>query len=501
MSIITRQFGKLMKRSADDADVAQLISDVKNYDERLDKLISDIQKWQESISQLLVHQNAISLQLFTLYKQIAPERVALDKERLTRVEEWCTTASEMKEELSKQAVTIGKLLDQSKSIKGSLKPVKKVLERRENSKLDYERYTSNAESARKKNKGSEREAGVLAKAEKQLDQATKTYNDLDEHIKQYVPPILDAISSFIPYLLYAVENLVSTFIGQKYRFVHEFAQRHSLTDYQNFEETWRQDFMPIKDHAEQFKLLQEGKAVHKPMESPASTGMLDLRPKLGFLGRRQSSKTGDEISTPISRTRSHDAPPPAYTEQEGSSTTSFGSRPMSRQHSTGSALTVDNKIAPPRPVSRKSSNGMWGKPSDSSLRPSPQKIPSSTSIKSYGANSGTATPISYQGTNGLASRASSASLAAAAAAAAKKKPPPPIPLKSKPTPKPRDVYVIALYKFEPQSDGDLPLNEGDRVKVIKKTDNVEDWWEGEVTQGNGSIKRGFFPANYCQVEG
>ncbi|KAK6542671.1 hypothetical protein TWF694_006615 [Orbilia ellipsospora] len=492
MALVHRQFGKLLKRSADDADVATIIADVKNYDERLDKLITDIKKWQESISQMLLHQNATALQLFTLYKPIPPERVALDKERLTRVEEWCTSTAEMKEELSKQVMEIGKVLEQTRSIKGSLKPVKKILERRENSKLDYERYNSNAESARKKSGRSEREVGVLMKSEKQLEQATKAYNDLDEHIKQYVPPILDAISSYIPYLLYAVENFVSTFIGQKYRYIHEFAQRHSITEYQNLEQEWKQDFMPIKDHAEGFKLLQSGKAVHKPMETHAAPES-KMRP--AFLGRRKSSQAGSEIRPPLSRNRSHEAgaPPPAYAEVEAPS-----SPPMSRKQSTGSGLSVDSKVAPPKPpISRKSSGSIWAKPSDGSIRPSIQKIQSSTSVKSYTADSptsGAATP------NGLASRASSASLAAAAAAAAKKKAPPPIPMKSKPVPKPKDVYVVSLYKFDPQNAGDLALNEGDRVKVIQKTENVEDWWEGEVTLANGAVKRGFFPANYCQLE-
>jgi hypothetical protein len=78
-----------------------------------------------------------------------------------------------------------------------------------------------------------------------------------------------------------------------------------------------------------------------------------------------------------------------------------------------------------------------------------------------------------------------------AAAAAKKKPPPP--------PPPRAgssngaLYVTALYDFGGQSAGDLAFREGDRIRVLQKTDSTDDWWEGELRGVKGS-----FPANYVQ---
>lgn len=76
-------------------------------------------------------------------------------------------------------------------------------------------------------------------------------------------------------------------------------------------------------------------------------------------------------------------------------------------------------------------------------------------------------------------------------AASKKKPPPPPPKKPNSF---QSIWVTAQYDFAGQNPGDLDLKEGDRIKVIKKTDSVNDWWEGEL---NGII--GSFPANYCQT--
>ena len=78
-----------------------------------------------------------------------------------------------------------------------------------------------------------------------------------------------------------------------------------------------------------------------------------------------------------------------------------------------------------------------------------------------------------------------------AIAALKKKPPPPPP---KRIPSNQALWVTALYDFAGQGQGDLVFREGDKIKVTKKTDSTDDWWEGELKGVQGS-----FPANYCQA--
>jgi amphiphysin len=73
----------------------------------------------------------------------------------------------------------------------------------------------------------------------------------------------------------------------------------------------------------------------------------------------------------------------------------------------------------------------------------------------------------------------------------KKRPPPPPPPKPSIGGKPE--YVVAMYDFAGQNEGDLPFQAGMKIKVVKKTDSLEDWWEGEVTG-----RKGMFPRNYCQ---
>jgi hypothetical protein len=75
-------------------------------------------------------------------------------------------------------------------------------------------------------------------------------------------------------------------------------------------------------------------------------------------------------------------------------------------------------------------------------------------------------------------------------AAGKKKPPPPPPKKIGSF---QAEYVTAMYDFDGLNAGDLTFREGERIRVIKKTDSSHDWWEGEVRGQKGS-----FPANYCK---
>ncbi|PPQ95640.1 hypothetical protein CVT26_008669 [Gymnopilus dilepis] len=80
---------------------------------------------------------------------------------------------------------------------------------------------------------------------------------------------------------------------------------------------------------------------------------------------------------------------------------------------------------------------------------------------------------------------------AASAAAAKRAPPPPPPLKPKPKPAPQVKYVVALYDFAAQADGDLSFSAGDRIELVEKTESAEDWWTGRL---NGV--QGVFPGAY-----
>jgi amphiphysin len=191
-------------------------------------------------------------------------------------------------------------------------------------------------------------------------------------------------------------------------------------------------------------LVDEYNSLYEPTRQRAETEIKSLREgktartpvgeytgKSGMFGRKSSS------SAPI---KSPPPPPPPYTPQE------------------------------------------W-KPSSS------QKPPAQKTVLPPTGQSPLLTPNGRQSSIGGSRTPSSSSLNGDAAK--KKKPPPPPPPKPSISPKPE--FVTAKYDFAGESKGDLPFKIGDRIKIIKKTESLEDWWEGET---NGS--RGMFPRNYCE---
>ncbi|RKP14399.1 hypothetical protein BJ684DRAFT_15273 [Piptocephalis cylindrospora] len=74
-------------------------------------------------------------------------------------------------------------------------------------------------------------------------------------------------------------------------------------------------------------------------------------------------------------------------------------------------------------------------------------------------------------------------------------PPPPPPPPVSATTTASSSYVVALYDYTAQDSGDLSFSEGDRIQVLHRSMDTNDWWKGTI---NG--KTGVFPANYVREE-
>lgn len=58
--------------------------------------------------------------------------------------------------------------------------------------------------------------------------------------------------------------------------------------------------------------------------------------------------------------------------------------------------------------------------------------------------------------------------------------------------KPKGVYALVMYDFPGEDEDELPLREGQKVRVIRQHESG--WWTGEL---NGET--GMFPANYVKL--
>ena len=286
------------------------------------------------------------------------------------------------------------------------------------------------------------------------------------------------------------------------------------------------------------KTLSQGKAVGQPMTPPVEQGrMMAMRSKVGFPRktssqtavpqiaqspvRRISSGPGQELAiqdteeevAPQKPTRSYSGPIPLGSKPRISS---FASASSTRSQD----LAIDEEpapIKPPRPgpgpvpyasKPRTASNLSFTSPilgTQSSSPITPRfglATPRNEVPDSNGASTPFMTPLGSSQTSSSPSAASAndyfgrhrapSSSSLASSVAGKKKPPPPIPAKRMPSM--QTQFVTALYTFAGQGADDLSFAEGDRIKIIKKSDSTDDWWLGELKGVSGS-----FPANYVRL--
>ncbi|KAG9198738.1 hypothetical protein G6514_009688 [Epicoccum nigrum] len=500
MQRMQRLTGRFLPRTPNEADIEAMLRDFNDAEVMLTKLEESSKQWRDAWTNILNHQLATVEHMYTIFKPLGAEKGGLSSHvavetpqpTLERVAALQEAFSELKTDMMEEVKDIDrKLIIPAKLAKDALKPMHKTMKKREDAKVDYERYKSRCDALQKKKTRSDRENVALAKHEADLERSQAAYWSADESLRNSLPRLNEATFSILPHLLANQIVLQNNLIGNLYTVLHQYSNEQGYPDPPPEPEEvvpeWEASFTPLRKELEtEYTLLRTGKAVHQPMRLPDKgdtlTG-LGIRNKV-LPGRRASSN--DSVPT-------------------------FAGRP-SKPTTT---LTSPDEDGPPPPA-----YNLATKPSIQSLNASKPKISgspmlapsngdhfgrraSSTSYTSTYSN-GSATPAAENGTNGrdyfgkIPSRTSTASTPAYTPgstspnpAAGKKKPPPP--------PPPKKIssfgaqYVTAMYDFDSHTAGDLSFREGDRIRVIKKTDSSQDWWEGEI---NG--RQGSFPANYCK---
>ncbi|SMR49121.1 unnamed protein product [Zymoseptoria tritici ST99CH_1E4] len=541
MNSIKRMGGKMMKRSDDQQDVGAVISEFKSTENMLDRLARDLKTWRESWEDILKYQSDAAEAFVTLYKPIPiPADVDLPQ-HYTPVETPQSTLqrtvglhkahADSKTDLQQEIAQIqSKLIRPVEEAKIALRGLQRTLKHRENMKLDYERYLSRAEHARKKEAKTVKDQTNLAKCEGDLVQAKIDYQTADEQVKQTFPPVTDAVLALMPYLLAGQVMLQTTLVGQLYTVLDAYCKREGLPSPAPSDaeiiSRWDAEYTGFRKEVESgLKVLAGGKAVHMSMTLPVQdsstvTGLgIRNKARSGVSGLPGLNKTKSE--QPLAhRPAAASSHSPARDEEEelappkpprpGQAQDIMASKP--RLHSVNSAASFD-RDRKPSPGSTGSIhnqlNQVYGNPPPYSTTAGGASSPSiyhtpvaglSPAASHTSRNDYFDRKVSQSSLTRTTSNQAQATtpngtvwgVAAAAAAAAKKKPPPPIPAKRLAST--GATFVTALYDFPGQSDGDLAFREGDRIRVVRRTESTDDWWEGEC-EG----RKGQFPANYVQM--
>ncbi|KAL8933947.1 MAG: hypothetical protein Q9216_006144, partial [Gyalolechia sp. 2 TL-2023] len=466
MQSVQRRFGK--PRTADESQVAVLLKDFDDADKMLSRIIDASKAWRDAWVDILTVQQRLAYDFQDMYSPIVEssesneghEARETPKPVMLRTVKLQQAYAELKNDLLDEVNTVDtRIIKPAMDARDHIQPLKKTIKRRADKKLDFEKYQSRVDKGRKNMKRSDKDNAALAKAETDLHYASEEYNAADDHLKARLPPVITAAFSLLPNLLAAQIMVQNSLLAQCYTVLHEYCGEARFPSpppaMSEIIASWDDDFRPIQREVEtRFVCISSGRAVRQPMKSADQNqghSISGLNIRNGYGQRRSSSQT----------THPKLAASPAISAAPEPPSPDPGARPRisSVPSQTSLALATPNYTTPngvnPPPGELSNSYAPAGPRPDYFSR---DRHPSSSSMASI--------------------------------AATKKRPPPPPPKKS---PSTQDLWVTALYEFAGQGEGDLVFREGDRIRVVKKTDSTDDWWEGELRGVQGS-----FPANYCQ---
>ncbi|KAL3418932.1 sh3 domain signaling protein [Phlyctema vagabunda] len=462
MNTMHRQFAKLStKGQGDNAKIGVLLNDFEDADKMLTKIIEASKAWRDAWINILNVQLGTVTCFEELYEPIlgssdghGREPALTDQSQIDRTAKLKAAYTELKTDLMEEVSMMdSRIIKPATEARDHIQPMKKTIKKRENKRLDWERYMDKVNNASRKQARSDRENAALAKAEQELAKASEDFKVADAHLRETLPPLVAAAFSILPHLLGAQIMTQNTLLAQYYTILHNYCEENNFPSpppaMEDVVQTWSRDFKPIQAEVESQNIIARGKAIQQPMnmdDSSRKPSVSGLNIRNGLSSRRpsQQGQPAPAIASPnpgarVMRIPSHTSTPQAHPQPPPSPSPS-----------------------PPPTYNSQSTDY------SSHLSPPVQS--------SYSAHSPAGPKTDYfQST----------------VAATKKKPPPPPPPKR--IGSNNGTFVVALYDFAGQGSGDLSFKEGDRIRVVKKTDSTEDWWEGELKGVKGS-----FPANYCK---
>ncbi|KAG5646869.1 hypothetical protein DXG03_001945 [Asterophora parasitica] len=404
-----------------------------------EKLLKHIKAFTDAVTLLFTSAAGYATHSATIFQPIAGEYDLVGKHpdaghTIRNITKYEAAMEEMRTLVAPELELIeSRIVGPLKELQTTLKLIRKTITKRDHKLVDYDRFNNSLTKLRDKKEKSLSDEKNLFKLEQDFEQATNEYEYINTALKQDLPRFMQLSSQFI-------DPLFNSFFYMQLNIYYLILEKMNA-----FADDAKYDITNVP-----------GAQIQQDYETKR-TDAWEVIESLNIIKRIIS------VSKLVQATRS----------QNG-----LGAPGVGRSPSSASTLSRATSTSVP------------------SFKKAPPPPP--------GAAASHAPPPPY-------SASSSASSAAAAAAATKRAPPPPPPLKPKPKIVPQVQYVIALYDFaaqvrfpfviflppvsdaEAQADGDLSFNTGDRIEVVERTGNTEDWWTGKL---NG--QQGVFPGNYVQ---
>ncbi|KAJ5907035.1 uncharacterized protein N7473_003951 [Penicillium subrubescens] len=487
MQSMQRRFGRMTTtKSADNSQVAVLLKDFEDADNLFTKIIESTKAWRDAWVSIATFQSRMADEFDGLYAPIVgssetetrhiPEETppALLSRTNNLRREYDDLRGELVQELNVVEQRMSQPAEQAKSY---LAPMKKAIKKRNDKKSDYERFQSKVDGLIHKPKRSDRENVNLAKAELDLSMAKEVYQQADQDLLQRLPTLISLLFSLAPYILRAQVEIQNRMLAHYYTVLSGYCEDEQLPNpppsMDQVVQDWENAHRTAQADVESLSCLSHGKALRLSQAHEAQ----NKRPSIGgrsisTISSASSIRSGNSVpryGVPFPML----APKPCAADMRSPSPSSSMMTPpisVGSSSSTPPLPSGGDYYMPPPPVAPTPSPFIQpaAPPTGVSFSPAGPKIDHFQ--------------LHRQGSSNTTSSAGTEPFAMAALK--KKKPPPP--------PRPTN-FVTALYDYDGQGAGDLVFREGDRIRVIQKTNSTDDWWEGELRGVQGA-----FPANYVE---
>lgn len=450
-------------------------SATNSYDEEFDDLAlhfeliekaargfkKDAAAYREAVQNVLLSEAALGETFHGIFSPLGSERdltsaFPQSERTIESLPEYHVMLTELQETLSPEAELIEKRFARPLAeFQAVTQAIRKNINKREARLLDYDRRKTAYNKMAKISDRSPQEQKHYYKAEEDFQSAESDYQHFNETLKKELPRFFELAADFMNPLFHSFYFMQLNVMTLTLDHLQAFAQERGYDI-----------SLPAMQIQSEYEL-----ALGDTLEQVEA--MAILKPALGSARVLTENPRATEASRPrLGQSRTESA---LHRKQSASA--------LSRR--TGGAPVLDRKRSEPA-LHHKNREGMPNRsqtgpvPYQSSKDPPPNRSRSGPTPNREFSTGTTGSSPSGKGNSSVAGK--------------KKPPPPPVPSKKPALRKPGPDFVVALYSYQAQTEGDLSFSAGDRIEVVQKTGSQDDWWTGKV---NGA--QGIFPGNYVRT--
>ncbi|KAG0368255.1 hypothetical protein BGZ54_002349 [Gamsiella multidivaricata] len=484
-------------------------------------LLGDVCKYRDSVTALLNHQAEFGIVLAEIYDpslgepigEVTPRRIQTAPESVQAVDDFQAVMREIRDillpEVDKLEASVVTPLTEMQNL---MKMIRKTIVKRDHKLVDYDRFRISLKKLQDKKERTLSDEKQIFKLESQLEVATADYEGLNNLLKEELPgyfwlrtQLMEPVFYSFFFLQLRIYNILLDRIDPLSRSGYYDLTMDIIQGY----EARKGDIAPTLEGVE----IITKRAITTSYASKYGRPSPETSPTGSAYGTPRSYGGS---SASVGEAKSHSPPAPPATKPWQAATTAKPwqqhqasapqTAPKSWQPATAGTSRTAAPTAPappasapkpwqaagataptPRPWQAKSTQDASPPPAYSA--PQPAAVAPAPAAPRGGPNVHIhVSPFSTGVAGAIAASAASTAFQAGKSSLANKKPPPP------PPPKRLNVkMVVALYDYDAQQEGDLSFKQDDRIELVERTANTDDWWTGKL---NG--KQGVFPGNYVK---